>query len=246
MINLISSYQNFIFILQITQSKWICNGLPVWPCQRRWARWRHRVHPNSLKLFPSLVSFPCILVPSTEDTWRDASKPHKERGNEEISNEGIGMYPLPPVHFLWGAVNHSSRAWWDFQWYGWVGQGERFNSINCDPWENCDTVANYTWDLTHNTGCRSIMCCHAEGIYLMYLMMIIQMICIMCSNISGLLIYQSCFEINKLFSKKLPYMPGLAFLQISIFKTFLCLQYTKCFLLKKAGKTIHFGLCLIR
>lgn len=195
--NLISSYQNFISykLHSLNESATVC----LCGRARGGVLGRDWVHPNSLILFPSLASFPCILVPSTEDTRRDARKPHEERGNEEISNEGIGMYPLLPVHFLWGAVNHSSRAWWDFQWYGWVGLGERFNSINCDPWENCDTVANYTWDLTHNTGCRSIMCCHAEGSYLMYLIMIIQMINIMCSNISGLLIYQYCFEINKLF-----------------------------------------------
>ncbi len=34
--------------------------------------------------FPSLVSFPCILVPPTEDAWRDARKPSEERRNEEI------------------------------------------------------------------------------------------------------------------------------------------------------------------
>ena len=34
--------------------------------------------------FPSLASFPCVLVPPTVDARRDARKPSEERGNEEI------------------------------------------------------------------------------------------------------------------------------------------------------------------
>lgn len=45
------------------------------------------MRPIALKLHScihvSLMSFPCVLVPPTEDIWRDVRKPNVERGNKE-------------------------------------------------------------------------------------------------------------------------------------------------------------------
>lgn len=130
-------------------------------------------------------SRPPLPFSSIKKFLRNTSKPDEGRRKEGLLSKGTASRPSSPLL------------------YSWVGQWERFNLINYRAWENCDTVANYTWDLTHDTGQGSIMCCHPGGNYLMYLVIVFHIICIMSSDFS----FQSVFFFS-LDTKKCPASVG--------------------------------------